>query len=286
MVTQSSSAALDSFSYPFVSNDRRSTLEPIDGILQSVARLPRSEDLAIFQSLPDVKCHVCSKIFESVEFVPGRWGHPGFDMESKTCTACMEKAEIAIHLSEHITKAAIPLRYYNASFETFNTDKDNQATFEFCHNYTLKENKQVGLYLHGPCGIGKTHLAVAVIRAQILKGFSAFFIETPSLLFALRKTFSNDSTMTDEEQLQRYLSYSFLMLDDFGVEKSSEWVRQTLDYIIYHRDARMKPVIITSNLDPEGIKKKHGNRIVSRIKGMCHILKMDGVDRRLSGPCG
>jgi DNA replication protein DnaC len=84
--------------------------------------------------------------------------------------------------------------------------------------------------------------------------------------------------------LAQFLSYSYLMLDDFSTPKSSEWVNQTFDYAIYHRDARMKPMIITSNMNPEGIKQKYGNRIMSRIKGMCHILEMTGTDKRQAGP--
>jgi len=66
-----------------------------------------------------------------------------------------------------------------------------------------------------------------------------------------------------------------------GVEKTTEWARQTLDYIIYERDNNLKPMVITSNLSLDEIAEKIDGRISSRLAGMGKVIQLKGSDYRL-----
>ena len=74
----------------------------------------------------------------------------------------------------------------------------------------------------------------------------------------------------------------YLVLDDIGVEKMTDWARQTLDVIFYERDGHNLATIITSNLSPDEIEKKIDARISSRIAGMGKILPLIGPDYRIT----
>jgi DNA replication protein DnaC len=234
----------------------------------------------IVKSLPDVECMICGNTFKGSPSSSGGSYYSHFNAIEKTCNNCLKILKIEKNPIKYFKQAGIPPKYLGVTLENFDVDSSNRDVFEFCKKYTLSENSLVGIFLYGPCGIGKTHLAISVLKAMLLKGRTGCFTSTPDLLFKVRKTFSGNAPLTDEQTLQQYLANQFLVLDDFGVEKPSEWVRQTLDHIVYHRDASVMPLIITSNLDPRSIGEQLDGRISSRIKGMCCVLGMNGKDRR------
>jgi len=162
-----------------------------------------------------------------------------------------------------------------------------------------------GLYLRGLAGRGKSNMAVAVLRECMLSkifnlGFddtdyenttnrmiAAYRFEgTNEILQAIRMSYS-DSGISDNESaiLNRLYNCRVLVLDDFGVSKSTEWVMQTFDAIIdfRHQNARTKITIVTSNLSLDQIDEKYGDRIASRIAEMCDSFEITGPDRRILG---
>ena len=132
--------------------------------------------------------------------------------------------------------------------------------------------------------MGKTHLAVAIAREIILQGRRIEFVYVPKLLLKIRQAFRDDHQGPDELVLiSRYAEeLPYLVLDDIGVEKMTDWARQTLDVIFYERDAHNLATIITSNLSPDEIEKKIDARISSRIAGMGKIVPLIGPDYRIS----
>ena len=258
----------------------RGTLIPLSSFIKSAVGSIKPSikpSINIYTASNEIECKICNKIIKSVKSsTPDSWYYPNFNMHSRICRRC-EKIE---NIEKHLDVAGIPSKYRNATFESFNVNDFNRKVYDFCKKYTLQKKFDVGLFLFGPCGVGKTHLAISVIREMLLNNRNVFFISTPDLLFQLRKTFSTNVMTTDEEQLRKYLSYSFLVLDDLGTEKWSEWVQQTLDHIVYQRDAHAMPAIITSNLALHEIRSRYGDRVASRIIGMSHILKLTGADYR------
>ena len=75
--------------------------------------------------------------------------------------------------------------------------------------------------------------------------------------------------------------HGLLFLDDLGAENATDFVRDTLYLIINRRYEGKLPVIITSNLDLGELSDSVGDRIASRIAGMCDMVELEGGDRRL-----
>ncbi len=153
------------------------------------------------------------------------------------------------------------------------------------------------LFIHGSPGVGKTHIASALVREKILREQERILrhetetgmyfpiyprmISVPDLLLEIRETFNGRTGEGEAGLIERSAKRRSLILDDLGVEKTSEWSMQTLYSIIDRRYRDMRQTLITSNLTLDEIAEKVGDRIASRIAGMCKVVEIKGKDRRL-----
>ena len=138
------------------------------------------------------------------------------------------------------------------------------------------------LFIHGPTGTGKTWLMSAMMRTEaerdidIRQEFATF----PRMMLDIRDTMRPQSEQTEAGIVRRYSRVKRLYLDDIGAEKTSEYVRTTLYLILEARQSQPRTVL-TSNLSLAEIAEQHGQRIASRIVGMCRVIKLTGKDRRV-----
>lgn len=179
-----------------------------------------------------------------------------------------------------------------------------------------------GVFAHGERGRGKTHLAAAVIREYALRQASAcltacwqtreengwrgeateeetdrylsvstsaawrslqgvVFANAVDMMDDIRSVF-DDKSRDKRQVVDGYAEAALLIVDDIGMDKSSEFVRETFDGIVNRRWADGLLTVFTSNLDFEEIDRHyqdHG-RMTSRIAGMCDVIQLAGEDRR------
>lgn len=149
-----------------------------------------------------------------------------------------------------------------------------------------------GLLFYGPNGVGKTHLAVGVLKDVIRrKGARGYFFETRELLRLVRDTYNRSVEETEMDVLKPVLDADILVLDDLGAERTSEWVQETLGLVVNTRYNTRRATIFTSNLhdradntDPNTFIFQLGARTRSRLTEMCDWVPIDGVDVRAVGP--
>lgn len=182
---------------------------------------------------------------------------------------------------EKIAKLAlssgISNRFKSRKFGTFNLTKDNKRAFEIAKRYADRYPLNNGLLITGPCGTGKTHIAVAILHAILEKGYSGLFVTVPDLLAEIRKTFNNDG---ESKKIKEIMTARFLVLDDLGAEKTTDWVQEQLYMIINYRYEYELPTVITSNLNIGQLAQKIGERSASRLLEMCYGVKLNGEDYR------
>ena len=210
---------------------------------------------------------------------------------------CFEKTRV----DRLIQKANIPPRYESCSFENFSAISDRlkvvkSAALRFVEDYPVVE---CGLLVLGPCGVGKTHLAVAVLRELIDKRHvNGLFYDFRELLKKIQNSYNPVSRTTEMEILEPVLNCEVLTLDDLGSERPTEWVRDTFAYIVNSRYNQKLATLITSNFEDrpkeaktladgtrvpseETLEDRIGSRLRSRLYEMCKVIRIEGSDFRI-----
>ncbi len=145
-----------------------------------------------------------------------------------------------------------------------------------------EENREAGrgLYFCGGVGTGKTHLAVAVMNELIRrKRIPSLFVTVPELLDNLRETYNKPGRNLDE-WMDAVQNADFLVLDDLGSERPTEWVRERIFVIVNYRYREALPTLFTSNIGPKDLAEQLGERTASRIIAMCEWIQLEGEDYR------
>ena len=189
--------------------------------------------------------------------------------------------------------ARIPRRYLHCELSNFDDHTDSQRRALKLATRLVDQFPVVdkGLLFFGENGVGKTHLAVALMKEAIRrKGARAMFFETRELLKTVRDTYNSQVDETELDVLRPVLEADLLVLDDIGAEKKSEWVEETLGLIVNTRYSERRVTIFTTNLrdaentEPNSVALQLGLRIRSRLKEMCEWVEIAGPDTRELGP--
>jgi DNA replication protein DnaC len=155
-----------------------------------------------------------------------------------------------------------------------------------------------GLLFTGSIGVGKTHLAVGVLRRLVREyGVKGLFCDYRELLKSIQNSYNPQVQTTELELLKPVFAAEVLVLDDLGAQKPNEWVWDTVALILNTRYNDRQTTIITTNYpdlpagggaktDSERAAREQtlgdriGNRMRSRLAEMCMRIEMTGEDYR------
>ena len=188
-------------------------------------------------------------------------------------------------------EARIPARYRGCSLTNYFPEKGNGSqlrafnyAYRLAHDYPAVDR---GLLLMGGVGVGKTHLAAAVLRALVEKGVSCLFYEFGALLKEIQSSFNPTSNMSELGVLSPVYQAEVLVLDELGASKPTDWVRDTMMNIIGTRYNDKKLTIFTTNYidvrrqpSDETLEDRVGVRLRSRLYEMCRTVVVEGEDYR------
>lgn len=141
-----------------------------------------------------------------------------------------------------------------------------------------------GFYLWGPAGSGKTLLACIALQELMLKyGSGGKFVDLSRQFFQRIKN-SFDATGDNAESagdiMDELIRIPFLVIDDFGVQRNTEWESEMLYNLIDSRYAEERIIIVTSNFHLSKYKDVAHGRVHSRLQEMCTIINVELPDYR------
>lgn len=214
------------------------------------------------------------------------------------------KASEAYMLRERIRKiigeSGMGERFLRRTFETFEVTKENQKAYTIAKNYADNFEKLLpkqgqpepgrnGLFIAGPAGTGKTHIAAAIANQLIHQGRPVICMTMIDLLARIRKTFNREG-IDESEVLSLYKKVPLLIIDDIGKEPPTEWAISTIYNIINGRYEAYLPTIVTTNYDDKTLvermtPKASGDSVtaeatIDRLMEMCIGVVMTGPSWR------
>ncbi len=208
-----------------------------------------------------------------------------------------------------VESARIPRRYEHCELSNYEFDGQyrslapaRMAACKFVEEYPIDKT---GLLLIGTIGVGKTHLAVGMIKELMLgKGIACLFYDYRELLKQIQNSYNDSVKTTELDVLRPVFETEVLVLDELGAVRPTEWVWDTVSLILNTRYNDNRTTIITTNYrnlpereqpgnlrstSPEAAKYaseqetlggRIGNSMRSRLHEMCRIVIMEGQDYR------
>lgn len=120
------------------------------------------------------------------------------------------------------------------------------------------------IYLWGPVGAGKSHLAAAIAHQVAAQARSVAYVTAGGLLAYLRAGFADGSA---DRRLLALQGVELLVLDDMGAQRAAaagSWAAEQLFELLNARYLHERATVITSNLPPDHLDE----RLFDRVQGM------------------
>ena len=212
---------------------------------------------------------------------------PGGVKQARPCSC-----RTAMLRREKLQGAGIPERYRDCTIDGFYTKgveltSAKRTAREFVDRFPFVD---AGLLLIGPSGLGKTHLACAILSELInTKGVRGLYVDSSSLLNRIAASFRPDSEGSRDAVLAPYAAAELVVLDEIGATPPHPWVQDALYDVLNARYNGKKITIVTTNCADEteapsgpkvSLEDRIGTRNRSRLYEMCLSVPLRGDDYR------
>jgi DNA replication protein DnaC len=205
------------------------------------------------------------------------------------CPACDESARKAKanldrewRIRRNWEDCGLPVRYRNRTFANWipqskAQEKTLAAVQAYAANLKSAFDEGRGLILTGDVGTGKTHLLAACAH-EIVRAFkSCRFVSVGDLFAEIKKSFGRGREEFDVSELQ---SADFLLLDDVGASRGTEWELSILHELLRYRYDETLPTLLTTNVSD--LEHAVGTRIADRFAENMVRLTIAGSSRRMA----
>jgi len=188
---------------------------------------------------------------------------------SPVCPACEKQAKVR----QLMERAAISPRFEFCEFSNFRAEKpEQQVALATCKEYAANFKNYllsgVCLILRGNPGTGKNHLATAISKSVMQHGYSALNATAFEIIQRIRATWSPTSAEMEEWVIKEFSKIDLLVIDEVGRQYKSKDGSDSIEIfnVIDARYRLVKPTVIISNQDREGLKTYLGEASFDRLR--------------------
>jgi len=166
---------------------------------------------------------------------------------------------------------------------TFNPNINRSLIMELASCRFVSE--KVCVFIIGPCGTGKSHLAQALGHSAIRNGYNVLFTSASKMLTQLN---ASRATNSYDRQFSKITNVDLLIIDDFGLKPLNPPQDEDFHDVISERYER-KGTIVTSNLDiPEWYdafpNRVLGEATIDRLRHGAYTVILEGKSYRSPRP--
>lgn len=170
------------------------------------------------------------------------------------------------------------------TFLTFRRRPGAEEAFDAATQFAQNEGPPI-LVLTGGAGSGKTHLLQAIGYYVLHQGESVRYELVSDLLTRLRATYDEESRERFDEVISFYKWQHWLLLDDLGLERSSEWVVEQVTALVDDRYRNNRRLAVATNASRDELAGRLGFRLASRLwdinSGRVRLVHLTCGDYRL-----
>jgi DNA replication protein DnaC len=195
------------------------------------------------------------------------------------CAPCADRAaheRQVKHLIARQTAAGIPTDVRHATLENFRIDRPNVKTLEGYYTPSqfvevvkaLLNRKVRNVFLCGTVGIGKGHLAAAVLNSYLLRGHNhVLWVELTALFRNYHRAYEDKST---ERVIAPLITVTMLVLDEICMKELPKDGEEILFAIVDGRHKANRPTLLLGNKPAVETRKWMGERVIDRLKSGGH----------------
>ena len=156
-----------------------------------------------------------------------------------------------------------------------------ERNFRICRSYAQSFGLNAGnLLFNGGTGVGKTFLSACIARAVADKGYSVCY-ETAGHLFSKLEQARFNGNEENRREVEKFTACDLLIIDDLGTEMPGQFTTAALYSLVNDRLLAGKPMVISTNLNIDEIRRRYTPQIASRLEGSFQLLPFIGEDIRV-----
>lgn len=200
--------------------------------------------------------------------------------EFDICIACLDKRGMdeqrQVELGRYLKMAIGSYGIERYSFESYKTDAGNFQAFVHMRDFNFHTEN---IFIHGDTGTGKTHLAGAALKKACGQNLTVAWLQPLYVGRSLRGKFPAE----EEALIEEWVRKDVVIIDDLGVGRDLDvTLRMVYELIDKRQKQKKNGLIISSNHDLDKLAKSFKDvRIISRVKGLCRVIPVIGVDKRM-----
>lgn len=213
---------------------------------------------------------------------------PSEMMEHRSCPVCLKEIDAQYDLDKSsidkqerdeikergfrakIDDAGVAARYSYTTLEKLKPVNDRQERAISIAQDIIQKSKDgkaaPNLIMTGSVGTGKSLIAAAAVQSAIRSGMRAEMATVMGMIRDFRATWKKDCDYTEAEYIRRLTTVDLLVIDEVGVQYGSDSEKLFVFDVIDGRYRNMRPTIMISNLNLDGIRECIGERCVDRVR--------------------